>query len=126
MDRDSARGGHADYLVIDPGADGSDIDFGPPSPWASCADQRGASAKFAAAFSRRGLMAEDGVSWLLPRIVGYGHASDLLLSSRPILGTEALEMARAQVDHLAVIVTREVERVHAARIPYREHDLLVL
>ena len=50
------------------------------------------NAKFAAAFSRRGLMAEDGVSWLLPRIVGYGRASDLLLSSRPILGTEALEM----------------------------------
>ena len=50
------------------------------------------NAKFAAAFSRRGLMAEDGVSWLLPRIVGYGRASDLLLSSRPVLGTEALEM----------------------------------
>jgi len=49
-------------------------------------------AKFAAAFSRRGLVAEDGVSWLLPRIVGYGRASDLLLSSRPVIGTEALEM----------------------------------
>ena len=49
-------------------------------------------AKFAAAFSRRGLVAEDGVSWLLPRIVGYGRASDLLLSSRPVTGVEAAEM----------------------------------
>ena len=49
-------------------------------------------AKFAAAFSRRGLLAEDGVSWLLPRIIGYGRAADLLLSSRKVNGSEALEM----------------------------------
>jgi enoyl-CoA hydratase/carnithine racemase len=49
-------------------------------------------AKFAAAFSRRGLVAEDGVAWVLPRVVGYGRASDLLLSSRPVTGTEALDM----------------------------------
>jgi enoyl-CoA hydratase/carnithine racemase len=51
-----------------------------------------AGAKFAAAFSRRGLPAEDGVSWLLPRLVGTGHAADLLLSARPIDGAEALAM----------------------------------
>ncbi|WP_106401259.1 enoyl-CoA hydratase-related protein [Actinocorallia populi] len=49
-------------------------------------------AKFSAAFSRRGLIAEDGVSWLLPRVVGFGRASDLLLSSRPATAVEALEM----------------------------------
>ncbi|GAB2967295.1 enoyl-CoA hydratase-related protein [Streptomyces pseudoechinosporeus] len=49
-------------------------------------------AKFAAAFSARGLVAEDGVSWILPRLVGYGNAGDLLLSSRRISGTEALAM----------------------------------
>ena len=49
-------------------------------------------AKFAAAFSRRGLVAEDGVAWLLPRVVGHGRASDLLLSSRPVDGTEAFAM----------------------------------
>ncbi|UXX97485.1 enoyl-CoA hydratase-related protein [Streptomyces sp. AD2-2] len=37
-------------------------------------------------------MAEDGVSWLLPRIVGYGNASDLLLSSRRVTGAEARTM----------------------------------
>ncbi|MET7480565.1 enoyl-CoA hydratase-related protein [Streptomyces sp. NPDC005648] len=49
-------------------------------------------AKFAAAFSARGLVAEDGVSWILPRLVGYGNAADLLLSSRRITGTEAHAM----------------------------------
>jgi enoyl-CoA hydratase/carnithine racemase len=50
------------------------------------------AATFALAFSRRGLVAEDGVSWLLPRIVGYGRASDLLLSSRKFTGVEAGQM----------------------------------
>lgn len=49
-------------------------------------------AKFAAAFSARGLVAEDGVSWLLPRVVGHGNAADLLLSSRRLTGTEAHAM----------------------------------
>jgi enoyl-CoA hydratase/carnithine racemase len=49
-------------------------------------------ARFAAAFSRRGLVAEDGVSWLLPRVIGYGRAADLLLSSRKLTGAEALEL----------------------------------
>lgn len=49
-------------------------------------------AKFAAAFSARGLVAENGVSWLLPRLVGHGNAADLLLSSRRITGTETQAM----------------------------------
>lgn len=49
-------------------------------------------AKFAAAFSARGLVAEDGASWILPRLVGYGNAADLLLSSRRVSGTEAFAM----------------------------------
>jgi enoyl-CoA hydratase/carnithine racemase len=49
-------------------------------------------ARFAAAFSARGLVAEDGVSWILPRLVGHGHAADLLLSSRRFSAAEALAM----------------------------------
>jgi enoyl-CoA hydratase/carnithine racemase len=48
------------------------------------------------AFSQRGLIAEWGVSWLLPRIVGTGNALDLLFSSRRILGREAAEMGLVQ------------------------------
>jgi enoyl-CoA hydratase/carnithine racemase len=40
-------------------------------------------------FSQRGLIAEWGVSWLLPRLVGPAVALDLLFSSRKIDGREA-------------------------------------
>lgn len=49
-------------------------------------------AKFGAIFAQRGLVAEHGLSWLLPRIVGMGHAMDLILSSRIILADEAAKM----------------------------------
>ena len=39
-------------------------------------------AKFATSFARRGLVAEYGISWILPRVVGWGAALDLLLSGR--------------------------------------------
>jgi enoyl-CoA hydratase/carnithine racemase len=40
-------------------------------------------------FSQRGLIAEWGISWLLPRLAGTAVALDLLFSSRKITGTEA-------------------------------------
>jgi enoyl-CoA hydratase/carnithine racemase len=44
------------------------------------------------AFAQRGLIAEHGISWLLPRLIGPANALDLLLSSRRISATEAKEM----------------------------------
>jgi enoyl-CoA hydratase/carnithine racemase len=41
------------------------------------------------AFAQRGLVAEWGIGWLLPRLVGTGAALDLLFSSRKVTGTEA-------------------------------------
>lgn len=49
-------------------------------------------AKFTTAFSRRGLVAEYGVSWVLPRLVGPAVAMDLLLSGRVFLAEEAAEL----------------------------------
>ena len=46
-------------------------------------------AKITTAFARRGLPAEEAVSWMLPRIVGHAVALDLLLSGRIVLGAEA-------------------------------------
>jgi enoyl-CoA hydratase/carnithine racemase len=46
-------------------------------------------ARFGTAFARRGLVAEYGVAWLLPRIVGHAHALDLLMTARIIDGEEA-------------------------------------
>lgn len=41
------------------------------------------------AFASRGLVAEWGLSWLLPRLVGPAAALDLLFSSRKVAGPEA-------------------------------------
>ncbi|HEY2659286.1 MAG TPA: enoyl-CoA hydratase [Caulobacteraceae bacterium] len=58
------------------------------------ADMRFASdaAVFSTAFSRRGLIAEHGSSWLLPRLVGFANAADLLYSARRVGAPEALAM----------------------------------
>ena len=42
---------------------------------------------FTTAFSRRGLIAEHGISWMLPHIVGHANALDLLMSARRSLAT---------------------------------------
>ncbi|WP_010581748.1 enoyl-CoA hydratase [Schlesneria paludicola] len=49
-------------------------------------------AKFSTAFSRRGLIAEHGISWMLPRLIGMANALDLLYSARLIDSAEALRM----------------------------------
>ena len=51
-----------------------------------------AGAKFTTAFARRGLIAEHGISWILPRLIGPARALDLLLSGRVFLAEEAAEL----------------------------------
>lgn len=46
-------------------------------------------ARFSTAFARRGLAAEYGISWLLPRLIGVERAMDLLLSGRVFEAEEA-------------------------------------
>lgn len=50
------------------------------------------AAVFTTAFSRRGLIAEHGISWLLPRIIGMANAADLLYSARRVDAAEALRI----------------------------------
>jgi len=49
-------------------------------------------ARFAFLFARRGLIAEHGSAWLLPRIVGLTRAIDLLYTGRFVDAHEALSM----------------------------------
>jgi enoyl-CoA hydratase/carnithine racemase len=65
--------------------------FGVGLQQALCLDFRFAdeSAKFSTAYVRRGLIAEMGMSWLLPRIVGAGHAAELLLTGRVVRAHDA-------------------------------------
>jgi enoyl-CoA hydratase/carnithine racemase len=50
------------------------------------------STKLATPFVRRGLTAELGMTWLLPRLVGLGIANDLLFSGRVVRASEAREL----------------------------------
>ncbi|GGE19298.1 enoyl-CoA hydratase [Polymorphobacter glacialis] len=46
-------------------------------------------AVFSTAFARRGLIAEHGISWLLPRLIGMANAAEILFSARRIEAAEA-------------------------------------
>lgn len=49
-------------------------------------------AQIATTFAERGLVAEYGLGWLLPKVVGPTVAMDLLLSARAVRGPEAVEL----------------------------------
>jgi enoyl-CoA hydratase/carnithine racemase len=73
----------------------------------AAADVRFASpeARFTTSFARLGLVAEYGLSWLLPRLIGRPAAADLLLSGRTIDADEALRigLVTAVVDPAALL-----------------------
>ena len=50
------------------------------------------ASRFSTTFARRGLIAEYGMAWMLPRIVGIANAIDLLFSARTIDAAEALRI----------------------------------
>lgn len=50
------------------------------------------NARFSTTFAQRGLIAEYGIAWMLPRIVGLPDALDLLFSARQINASEALNL----------------------------------
>jgi enoyl-CoA hydratase/carnithine racemase len=80
------------------------------------ADMRLASdaAVFTTAFARRGLIAEHGMSWLLPRLVGIANAADLLFSARTIRAPEAL--ALGLVNRVFAMAQFETEVMAYARM----------
>ncbi|MDO8391673.1 MAG: enoyl-CoA hydratase [Actinomycetota bacterium] len=51
-----------------------------------------AGAKLTTSFGQRGLIAEWGLAWVLPRLMGTAKAFDLLFSGRVVLAEEAAEM----------------------------------
>jgi 2-(1,2-epoxy-1,2-dihydrophenyl)acetyl-CoA isomerase len=62
------------------------------------------SARLTAGYVRRGLSPDAGVTWFLPRLVGHGRATELLLSGRDVEAPEAerLGIATQVVDDEAV------------------------
>jgi enoyl-CoA hydratase/carnithine racemase len=55
-------------------------------------------ARLTTAFARRGLIAEYGIAWILPRLIGPSRALDLLMSGRVVLAEDAVAMGL--VDHV--------------------------
>ena len=49
-------------------------------------------AKLSAAYTARGLVPESGGTWLLPRILGWSKAAELLFTARTLTATEALDL----------------------------------
>ena len=92
-------------------------------PLTLCCDLRVVTpeALFLTAFPQRGLIAEWGLSWLLPRQVGPGVALDLLFSGRRMYGEEAVRVGLANYlvpgDELLGFCKRYVEQLAASSSP---------
>ena len=53
------------------------------------------SAKFAAAFVKRGVVPESGGTWFLPRMIGWARAAELIFTGRTLSAAESLAMGLA-------------------------------
>jgi enoyl-CoA hydratase/carnithine racemase len=52
----------------------------------------GESGKLAAAFTRRGVLPESGGTWLLPRLVGWAKAAEIIFTGRKLPANDCLEL----------------------------------
>ena len=97
--------------AINGGAAGFGLDL------ALCCDIRiaGQSAKLAAVFTKRGVVPESGGTWLLPRLVGWAKAAEIVFTGRTLTAEESLELGLVnQVVEDAVLL--ETARAMASEI----------
>ncbi len=50
------------------------------------------AAKLAAAFTSRGVLPESGGTWILPRLLGWSKAAEIIFTGRTLLADECLEL----------------------------------
>jgi enoyl-CoA hydratase/carnithine racemase len=67
------------------------------------------SAKLAAAFTKRGIVPESGGTWLLPRLLGWSKAAEIIFTGRTLTADQCLELG------LASQVVPDAEVAAAAR-----------
>lgn len=80
----------------------------------------GESGKLAAAFTRRGVLPESGGTWLLPRLVGWAKASEIIFTGRTLKAEECLELGlvnRVVPDELLAKETRALAEEIADNAP---------
>ena len=75
------------------------------------------TAKLAAAFTARGVLPESGGTWILPRLLGWSKAAELIFTGRTLTAAESLEMGlvsrvvpAADVGMAAAELAREISR----------------
>ena len=74
----------------------------------------GESAKMAAAFVKRGVVPESGGTWILPRLLGWAKAAELIFTGRTLSAAESLELG------LVNKVVPDAEVASAARAMAKE------
>jgi len=67
------------------------------------------SARLTAGYVRRGLSPDAGVTWFLPRLVGHGRATEIMLTGRDVLADEAerIGLATRVVDDVDVVTVAQ-------------------
>ena len=79
-----------------------------------------ASAKMAAAFTKRGIVPESGGTWFLPRLIGWSKAAELIFTGRTLTAEECVEWGLASrvvpTNDLAA-TAREIATEIAANAP---------
>jgi enoyl-CoA hydratase/carnithine racemase len=76
------------------------------------------TAKLAAAFTKRGVVPESGGTWLLPRLIGWSKASELIFTGRTLTPEQSLSLGLvSEVVEDALARAREIALEIAANAP---------
>ena len=78
------------------------------------------SSKLAAAFTRRGVLPESGGTWILPRLLGWAKASEIIFTGRTLLAEDCLELGlvnKVVADELLAKEARAMADEIAANAP---------
>jgi enoyl-CoA hydratase/carnithine racemase len=78
------------------------------------------SAKLAPAFTRRGVLPESGGTWILPRMLGWAKAAELIFTGRTLPAQECLELGlvnKVVADELLQKETRALAQEIAENAP---------
>lgn len=78
------------------------------------------SSKLAAAFTRRGVLPESGGTWLLPRLVGWAKAAEIIFTGRTLSSEQCLELglvSRVVPDDMLMKETLALAEEIAANAP---------